>query len=105
MSESIQKLTFFRYKLIAKKTMSAYEYEKTEFEKELAKMDDNKDGAVDKEEMTKCLMELQKIICELYVDEMFALCDANNDGKVTFAEYEKAVEKCKDKTANYEKVQ
>ena len=49
-------------------------------------MDANKDGVVTKEELKNLLKGLGEDVTDEVVDEMIAIADTNNDGKVQFEE-------------------
>ena len=53
-------------------------------------MDANKDGVVTKEELKNLLKGLGEDVTDEVVDEMIAIADTNNDGKVQFEEFCKA---------------
>ena len=53
-------------------------------------MDANKDGEVTKEELKNLLKGLGEDVTDEVVDEMIAIADTNNDGKVQFEEFCKA---------------
>ena len=50
-------------------------------------MDANKDGVVTKEELKNLLKGLGEDVTDEVVDEMIAIADTNNDGKVQFEEF------------------
>ncbi len=50
-------------------------------------MDANKDGEVTKEELKNLLKGLGEDVTDEVVDEMIAIADTNNDGKVQFEEF------------------
>ena len=50
-------------------------------------MDANKDGVVTKEELKNLLKGLGQDVTDKTVDDMIALIDTNNDGKVQFEEF------------------
>ena len=50
-------------------------------------MDANKDGVVTKDELKNLLKGLGEDVTDEVVDEMIAIADTNNDGKVQFEEF------------------
>ena len=50
-------------------------------------MDANKDGVVTKEELKNLLKGLGQDVTDKTVDDMIAIIDTNNDGKVQFEEF------------------
>ena len=58
-----------------------------ELKKAFDVMDANKDGVVTKEELKNLLKGLGEDVTDEVVDEMIAIADTNNDGKVQFEEF------------------
>ena len=54
-------------------------------------LDENKDGFINRDELTKLLKNLGDEINDQVIDEMMKMADTDNDGKVCFTEFCNAV--------------
>ena len=61
-----------------------------ELKKAFAVLDENKDGVISKDELSKLLSGLGEDVTDDVVTEMMNLADTDGDGKVNFEEFCKA---------------